>query len=238
MPGQGPGGGRRRGHPSGGPGLSQLARSGITPGPQPGHSHDTPRTGGHRTSLAGIGPAGKIQLDRRKRDQFQSTSQPDPTDRCGARSRRSSTARPVYHSICSHSQPRQASDLALVQRVACRVDEGRAADACSRRGSHRRPFPSCDSPDQVTVRPPRRPQPPRATALAARLKTRPASACRSEGAAGAPRAAATSDPPVPGHAFRDPYCHRANTHSRALCAATVGAHDGVGVRLEGDGQRT
>jgi len=97
MSGRGSSSDRRRGHPSGGPGLNQLAQSCITPGTQLGHLHDTPWTGGYRTSLAGIGSDGKIQLDGRKWDQFQFTSQPDLADLCGAHSRRSSTARPVYH---------------------------------------------------------------------------------------------------------------------------------------------
>src|SRR6185437_1129893 len=53
MSGRGFSSDRRRGHPSGGPGLNQLARSGITPGTQLGHLHDTPWTGGYKTSLAG-----------------------------------------------------------------------------------------------------------------------------------------------------------------------------------------
>ena len=97
MSGRGSSSDRRRGHPSGGPGLNQLAQSGITPGTQLGHLHDTPWTGGYRTSLAGIGSDGKIQLDGRKWDQFRFTGQPDLADLCGAHSRRSNTARPVYH---------------------------------------------------------------------------------------------------------------------------------------------
>jgi hypothetical protein len=97
MSGRGSSSDRRHGHPSGGPGLNQLARSGITPGTQLGHLHDTPWTGGYRTSLAGIGSDGKIQLDGRKWDQFRFTGQPDLADLCGAHSRRSNTARPVYH---------------------------------------------------------------------------------------------------------------------------------------------
>jgi len=50
--------------------LNQLVQSGIKPESQLGHFHGTPWIGGYRTSLAGIGPNEKIQLDGRNRDQF------------------------------------------------------------------------------------------------------------------------------------------------------------------------
>jgi hypothetical protein len=56
--------------------LNQLVQSGIKPESQLGRLHDTLWIGGYRTSLAGIGPDEKIQLDGRKRDQFRFTGQP------------------------------------------------------------------------------------------------------------------------------------------------------------------
>ena len=71
----------------------QISSQGTSKDRQRGHLHDTPWIGGYRTSVAGIGPDEKIQLDGQKWDQFRFTGQPDLADICDVHGRRSSTAR-------------------------------------------------------------------------------------------------------------------------------------------------
>ena len=104
--------------------------------------------------------------------------------------------------------------------------EGDVADACSRRGSHRRVFQSCDSPDQVMVCPPRRRQPQCAATLATRLKT-PARNTPS-----ATRTATTTIPSAaPGRQYRTLGAGQLAPYQRGIIPALV-----PGIRHPGRGR--
>jgi hypothetical protein len=83
---------------------TQISSQGTSRDRQRGHLHDTPWIGGYRTSVAGIGPDEKIQLDGQKWDQFRFTGQPDLADLCDVHGRRSSTARSAWSAAWSISR--------------------------------------------------------------------------------------------------------------------------------------